>query len=211
MIIKICGVNDPENLRHVARLDADWIGLNFYPLSPRCLNLRGLPPAGSSEPQRVGVFVDEMPQTILSRIVAFHLGIVQLHGSERAVMIQNLRRSLVPDIREKLVVIKAINVATVADFSQCGEYEGVVDYFLFDTKGALHGGNGEKFNWDLLDAYQGHTPFLLSGGIGPSDANALRGIRHPLFRGVDVNSKFETAPGVKDIELLRSFIKRLRT
>lgn len=210
MIIKICGVNDPENLRHVARLDADWIGLNFYPLSPRCLNLRGLPPAGSSEPQRVGVFVDEMPQTILSRIVAFHLGIVQLHGSERAVMIQNLRRSVVPDIREKLVVIKAINVATVADFSQCGEYEGVVDYFLFDTKGALHGGNGEKFNWDLLDAYQGHTPFLLSGGIGPSDANALRGIRHPLFRGVDVNSKFETAPGVKDINLLRSFIKRLR-
>lgn len=210
MIIKICGVNDPENLRHVARLDADWIGLNFYPLSPRCLNLRGLPPAGSSEPQRVGVFVDEMPQTILSRIVAFHLGIVQLHGSERAVMIQNLRRSLVPDIREKLVVIKAINVATVADFSQCGEYEGVVDYFLFDTKGALHGGNGEKFNWDLLDAYQGHTPFLLSGGIGPGDANALRGIRHPLFRGVDVNSKFETAPGVKDINLLRSFIKRLR-
>ena len=210
MIIKICGVNDPENLRLVARLDADWIGLNFYPLSPRCLNLRGLPPAGSSEPQRVGVFVDEMPQTILSRIVAFHLGIVQLHGSERAVMIQNLRRSVVPDIREKLVVIKAINVATVADFSQCGEYEGVVDYFLFDTKGALHGGNGEKFNWDLLDAYQGHTPFLLSGGIGPSDANALRGIRHPLFRGVDVNSKFETAPGVKDINLLRSFIKRLR-
>ena len=211
MIIKICGVSDPENLQQVARLDADWIGLNFYPLSPRCLNLRGLPPPGSGEPQRVGVFVDEMPQTILSRIVAFHLGIVQLHGSERAVMIQNLRRSVVPDIREKLVVIKAINVATVADFSQCGEYEGVVDYFLFDTKGALHGGNGEKFNWDLLDGYQGHTPFLLSGGIGPSDANALRGIRHPLFRGVDVNSKFETAPGVKDIELLRSFIKRLRT
>ena len=210
MIIKICGVNDPENLRQVARLDADWIGLNFYPLSPRCLNLRGLPPAGSGEPQRVGVFVDEIPQTILSRIVAFHLGIVQLHGSERAVMIQNLRRSVVPDIREKLVVIKAINVATAADFSQCGEYEGVVDYFLFDTKGALHGGNGEKFNWDLLDVYQGKTPFLLSGGIGPDDADALRAIRHPLFRGVDVNSKFETAPGVKDIDLLRSFIKRLR-
>ena len=211
MIVKICGVSNPENLRQVARLDADWIGLNFYPPSPRYLNLRALPPAGSSEPKRVGVFVDEMPQTILSRIVAFHLDIVQLHGCERAVMIQNLRRSVVPDIREKLVVIKAINVATVADFSQCGEYEGVVDYFLFDTKGALHGGNGEKFNWDLLDGYQGHTPFLLSGGIGPSDANALRGIRHPLFRGVDVNSKFETAPGVKDIELLRSFIKRLRT
>ena len=210
MIIKICGVSDPENLRQVDRLDADWIGLNFYPPSPRYLNLRALPPAGSDEPERVGVFVDEMPQTILSRIVAFHLGIVQLHGSERAVMIQNLRRSLVPDIREKLVVIKAINVATAADFSQCGEYEGVVDYFLFDTKGALHGGNGEKFNWDLLDAYQGKTPFLLSGGIGPDDADALRAIRHPLFRGVDVNSKFETAPGVKDIDLLRSFIKRLR-
>jgi len=210
MIIKICGVNDPENLRQVARLDADWIGLNFYPLSPRCLNLRGLPPAGSGEPQRVGVFVDEMPQTILSRIVAFHLGIVQLHGSERAVMIQNLRRSVVPDIREKLVVVKAISVATAADFRQCEEYEGVADYLLFDTKGALHGGNGEKFNWDLLDAYQGKTPFLLSGGIGPDDADALRSIRHPLFRGVDVNSKFETAPGVKDINLLRSFIKRLR-
>lgn len=210
MIIKICGVSDPENLRQVDRLDADWIGLNFYPPSPRYLNLRALPPAGSDEPERVGVFVDEMPQTILSRIVAFHLDIVQLHGCERAVMIQNLRRSVVPDIRENLVVVKAINVATAADFSQCGEYEGVVDYFLFDTKGALHGGNGEKFNWDLLDAYQGKTPFLLSGGIGPDDADALRAIRHPLFRGVDVNSKFETAPGVKDINLLRSFIKRLR-
>ena len=210
MIIKICGVSDPENLRQVDRLDADWIGLNFYPPSPRYMNLRALPPAGSDEPERVGVFVDEMPQTILSRIVAFHLDIVQLHGCERAVMIQNLRRSVVPDIRENLVVVKAINVATAADFSQCGEYEGVVDYFLFDTKGALHGGNGEKFNWDLLDAYQGKTPFLLSGGIGPDDADALRAIRHPLFRGVDVNSKFETAPGVKDIDLLRSFIKRLR-
>ncbi len=234
MIIKVCGVRDPENFREVCKLDVDWVGLNFCAKSPRYvaqISSRGgfypdytsfaeeRPAIGKPianqkhydlKPQRVGVFVDDMPQTIITRIVNFFLDFVQLHGDENAVMIQNLRRSVEPDIRRGVKIIKAIPIASADDFARCQDYEGVVDYFLFDTKGALPGGNGEKFDWALLDAYKGDTPFLLSGGIGPDDVEALRQITHPKFAGVDVNSQFETEPGVKDIEKLKAFIQALK-
>ena len=103
-------------------------------------------------------------------------------------------------------IIKAFNIATPADLEQTHAYENIVDYFLFDTKGKSVGGNGEQFDWRVLDHYHGPTPYLLSGGIGPDDVHRVRAFSHPSLAGIDLNSRFETSPGVKDIESLHSFL-----
>lgn len=234
MLIKVCGMRDAENIREVAQLDIDMMGFIFYPKSPRFVQMissqAGIIPDYSEErlrqargkigeqpatpgkklPQRVGVFVDEMPQTIITRIYNYRLDYVQLHGSERRVMIENLRRTLVPDIAPHIKIIKALSVKTPADVARYKKYEGAVDMFLFDTRCEAHGGSGRQFDWSVLQAYDGHTPFLLSGGIGPDDADRVRTFRHPMFAGIDLNSRFETSPGVKDVDKLRQFIHEVR-
>lgn len=164
----------------------------------------------SSSPARVGVFVDEMPQTIVTHVYNYALDYVQLHGQESRTMIENLKRTLIPDIAPDIRIIKALSISSAEDMARYKEYEGAVDLFLFDTKCASVGGSGEQFDWSVLDAYDGNTPFLLSGGIGPDDAERVRQISHPQFLGIDLNSRFETAPGVKDVALLRQFIERVR-
>ena len=108
-----------------------------------------------------------------------------------------------------LKIIKAFSVDENFDFAQTQPFEGAAHYFLFDTKTAQHGGSGQKFNWKLLDKYEGHTPFLLSGGIGAGDAEEILKINHPKLTGVDLNSGFEDAPGMKNIEKLKSFINQI--
>ena len=231
LIIKVCGMRDEENIKAVSALDIDMMGFIFYPKSPRYVSQissrAGIIPDYSQErieqltkkstnancdhqPLRVGVFVDDMPQNIVTRIYNFNLDLVQLHGEESPVMIENLKRTLVPDIAPHIRIIKALPIADKDDFQRAGQYEGIVDFFLFDTKCSTKGGSGNRFDWGLLSAYQGQTPFLLSGGIGPEDAEAIRRIDHPQFAGIDVNSRFETSPGVKDVEKLRSFVEVLR-
>lgn len=161
-------------------------------------------------PERVGVFVDEMPQTIVTHVYNYALDYVQLHGAESRTMIENLRRTLIPDIAPGIRIIKALSVATADDVARYKEYEGVTDLFLFDTKCPTMGGSGERFDWSVLEAYDGTTPFLLSGGIGPHDVERVRTFSHPRFVGVDLNSRFESAPGVKDIDKLKTFINGLR-
>ena len=157
----------------------------------------------------VGVFVDDMPQNIVTAVYNYHLSYVQLHGDESPVMIDNLRRTLVPDIVPQIKIIKAISVSSTEDLKRCEQYEGHVDLFLFDTKCKGYGGSGQKYDWSVLEAYTGQTPFLLSGGIGPDDADRLRDFHHPQCVGIDLNSKFETAPGMKDINLLQNFLHQL--
>ena len=152
-----------------------------------------------------------MPQNIITRVYNYGLDCVQLHGDESTVMIDNLRRTIDPDIRSGLKIIKAIHVSGRDDFGKCAEYEGHVDMFLFDTACEERGGSGRQFDWDMLDSYSCHTPFLLSGGIGPEDADRIRMISHPMFAGVDINSRFETAPAVKDAAKVADFIERLRS
>ena len=123
-----------------------------------------------------------------------------MHGKETTDYVKTL---------EGYHLIKAFNIATPEDFKACQAYEGLVDFFLFDTKGKSVGGNGEKFDWSVLSAYQGDTPFLLSGGISPDDAASVRAIHHPKFAGVDLNSRFEIEPALKNVEQLRKFIKGL--
>lgn len=229
MIIKVCGMRDADNIREVSELDVDMMGFIFWKDSPRFVRMisshAGIIPDYSEERlnknsgkvvddqhriKRVGVFVDDMPQTIVTRIYNYELDYVQLHGEESCIMIDNLRRTLEPDIRTGVKIIKTISVSSAEDIEKTKEYEGCVDLFLFDTKCPTMGGSGDKFDWSVLSAYKGNVPFLLSGGIGMDDVDKIKSFQHPQFAGVDVNSCFETEPGVKDVEKLRLFIEKLR-
>ena len=160
--------------------------------------------------KRVGVFVDDMPQNIVTRAVNYELDIIQLHGSESVIMIDNLRSTLAPSIRKGIKFMKALSISTAEDILRYKEYEGHVDYFIFDTQTPLVGGSGNHFDWNMLDAYDGNTPFILSGGVGPDDAERVLSIRHPMFAGIDLNSQFETAPAVKNVDALKAFLAKIR-
>ena len=198
-MIKVCGMRDAENIREVESLGIDMMGFIFWPKSKRYVSRR--PNHLPKRVKRVGVFVDEDPGLVKRIAHDYGLDYIQLHGSESPAYIFQLRG---------LHVIKAFNIATAEDLEQTKTYEGLVDYFLFDTKGKSVGGNGEKFDWSVLEAYDGSTPFLLSGGIGPDDADRVKACRHPKCAGIDLNSRFEIAPGLKDVNTMRSFIREIR-
>lgn len=232
MIIKVCGMRETENIRQVAALGVDMMGFIFWPESPRFVKMisaqAGIIPDYSEErlrkmrnkaqasessekrPKRVGVFVDEMPQSIVTRVYNYELDFVQLHGNESAVMIENIKRTLIPDIAPDIKIIKALSIREKDDVKRWREYEGAADLLLFDTKCKTVGGSGEQFDWSVLDAYDGNIPFLLSGGIGPEDAERFLKFSHPQFAGIDLNSRFEISPALKDVEKLKSFIQTIR-
>ena len=205
MIIKVCGMREAENIREVERLGIDLMGFIFWPKSSRYVSK--YPDYLPQQVKRVGVFVDEDPEEVKRLADNYSLDYIQLHGHETPEVISYLRTSASPHPR----MIKAFNITTEEDLSQTLPYEGLADLFLFDTKGQSVGGNGVKFNWDVLDAYQGSTPFLLSGGIGPDDAAQVNAFRHPKCIGIDLNSRFELSPGLKDIAKLKEFICNLNT
>lgn len=191
-------MRDAGNIRQLEQLGIDWMGLIFWPSSKRYVS--EVPSYLPRQIKRVGVFVDAGLEEIRQHVKDYRLDLIQLHGNEQP----SLAKALKP-----LPVIKAFNIATAEDLKQTEAYEGIADYFLFDTKGKVVGGNGEKFDWSVLNAYQGSTPFLLSGGIGPYDAEAVRHFHHPHCIGIDLNSRFEQAPALKDITRLSKFIKQL--
>jgi len=194
----------PENIRAVAALKPDFMGFIFYPKSPRFAEpldvsvLNTLPPTI----KKIGVFVNENLENILTIIYKYNLDGVQLHGTELVKMCRELRKA-------GYIVIKAFPIAEVYNFKVTKAYEGTCDYFLFDTKTDAYGGSGVKFNWAMLDEYKGETTFLLSGGIAADDEEAILKIEHPKFAGVDLNSKFEVKPGEKNVKLLKEFMRQL--
>ena len=223
MVIKVCGMRDAQNIREVSQLGVDMIGMIFYPKSPRYVEMQsshaGIIPdyakediniKSSKTPARVGVFVDDMVQNIVTRVVNYHLDYVQLHGNEPREMCENLRLTLDPDIRPGIKIIKAISVSDASDIQKYKEYVGAVDLFLFDTKCKTVGGSGRQFDWQVLEQYDGEVPFLLSGGIGPEDASRLHAFHHPKCIGIDLNSRFEIEPGVKDVEKLKGFLNEIQ-
>jgi phosphoribosylanthranilate isomerase len=129
---------------------------------------------------------------------------IQLHGNESPEQISHLS-----PLTNHLSIIKAFNIATAEDLKSTASYTGLADYFLFDTKGPSVGGNGEKFDWSVLSNYEGDTPFLLSGGIGPDDAERILDYHHPKCIGIDLNSQFELAPGLKDVTTLSRFLNKI--
>jgi len=198
MIIKVCGMREAGNIREAEALGVDWIGMIFWPHSKRGVTVR--PDYLPVRARRVGVFVDETIDVVRQTADDYALDLIQLHGSEPPSFLSAIGRR----------TIKAFNIASAGDLRQTEPYEGIADYFLFDTKGKSVGGNGEKFDWSILSDYHGSTPFLLSGGIGPDDAERVKKFHHPLFVGIDLNSRFERMPGEKDITRLEKFIKTIR-
>jgi len=208
MIIKVCGMREPENIRAVEALPVDYIGLIFYPPSPR--HVDALPPTLLKQCQRVGVFVNATAEEILQKISTFQLDMVQLHGHESPHFCRKLRQRIHPSQK----IMKMIPIATENDISLTRSYSEAIDYFLFEskipTKGNTYGGSGQQFDWNILNHYHGSIPFLLTGGIGEDDAQRILQFHHPQFAGIDLNSRFETAPAIKDITKLHTFIDKVK-
>ncbi|WP_455628354.1 phosphoribosylanthranilate isomerase [Parabacteroides chinchillae] len=214
MIVKVCGMREPDNIRDVARLNVDWIGFIFYPKSPRRFEavdnhlqeyrLRTCQLSTiNCQLKKVGVFVNASVETMIQTATAFGLDYLQLHGNESPDDCYALQK-------RGYAIVKAIPIASAEDLEQTIEYEGRIDYFLFDTKCNVYGGSGQQFDWNILSTYKGETPFLLSGGINPDSIEGIRHFRHPRFIGIDLNSGFETQPGLKDVEKLRTFLSAIR-
>lgn len=207
-------MRDADNIRDISALGVDMIGLIFYPPSPRYVQqfssgagiIPDYAPDMGKTPLRVGVFVDDMPQNIVTRVYNYKLDYIQLHGNEPRETLENLRATIDPDIK----IIKAISVSSAEDIKKYKEYVGAADLFLFDTKCKTVGGSGEQFDWQVLQAYDGDVPFLLSGGIGPDDAERIKNFHHPKCIGIDLNSKFEIEPALKDVEKLKQFLVKVK-
>jgi phosphoribosylanthranilate isomerase len=206
MFLKICGLREPDNIEAVLKAaQPDYIGFIFYARSARHVGGK-LPPyfaRGLSGVKKVGVFVNETTAAIKDAVADYGLDLIQLHGQEPPEQAAALKEA-------GLGVIKVFAVGNGFDFAELSPYEGVADYFLFDTKGKQPGGNGVVFNWDLLRDYPSETPFFLSGGIGPDSGELLAAFSHPRLHALDVNSKFEQRPGLKDAAALEGFRESLQ-
>lgn len=201
MIVKVCGMREPDNIREVETLQPTMMGFICWEKSPRYV---AAVPSYLPKCQRVCVFVNPSINYALQMADSFKADHLQLHGSETPDFCQELKQAT------GLKIIKAISIANSADIEKSKKYQGIADIMLFDTKCATVGGSGVKFDWSILDSYSGTTPFLLSGGIGPDDAESILSIKHPMFAGVDLNSGFESSPAVKDIPKLKKFITSIR-
>lgn len=199
-----------ENMKQLEALHPDYMGLIFYKRSARFFD--GQIPEMDPSVKKVGVFVDEELGQVVNKVRHYGLQAVQLHGEEEPGYCLSLRKEL--EGTEHIDLIKAFPVANTLDLHRLKKYEGVCDYFLFDTKGEHPGGNGIQFNWGVLSSYDLTTPYFLSGGIGPDDLESLREFCASDASGachaVDVNSRFEIAPGNKDIERIKRFIDEFK-
>lgn len=206
MKIKVCGMKYPENIDQLKQLPVDFMGFIFYPKSPRYIAdvqpefLTSLPKTLN----RVGVFVNEDIKTIAHIVERYRLTHVQLHGQESADFCVECRKI------QGIKVIKAFNVSEIGDLKAPSDYVGKCDYFLFDTKSPQHGGSGLKFDWNILNEYKEDVPFFLSGGISDSDIDVIKKLSFSKLFALDLNSKFEIEPGLKDIEKLKKFIANFK-
>lgn len=203
--LKICGMK--HNIAEVAKLQPDYLGFIFYDKSPRFFNAEEIPqlPAGV---KKVGVFVDENISKVIELTKKHALDIIQLHGSETNAYVRDLQSNI--EFSDTLVW-KAFSLDDEFDFSELSPYENTVDKFLFDTKGKEKGGNGYTFNWEILKGYTLKKPFILSGGIGLDEIESLKELLQtdlPIY-AIDVNSRLETKPGLKNIEDLKRFKNEL--
>jgi len=206
MIVKVCGLNSQANALDVVLAGADMVGFIFHPATPRLI----LQPFGAefngsipSFVKRVGVFVNASLEEVLIAKANYSLDIVQLHGEENTDYCARLMDNGIP-------VIKAFSVDERFDFRITSAFHQYCTMFLFDASGRKRGGNGISFSWDLLNSYVGETPFLLSGGISIHHLPPINELKHPAMVGVDINSRFEISPGVKDIAKVREFVEGIQ-
>jgi phosphoribosylanthranilate isomerase len=202
MLIKICGMRERANIEEITKLKPDFMGFIFYPKSKRYVGESfdpALIPAKETGIRPVAVFVNEPLHHMIRIIQKYHFSAVQLHGSESPGDCQKV-------LDTGVTVLKAFGIHAGFNWKELDRYEEVCDYFLFDTSTQEHGGSGKKFDWELLMHQPCKKPFFLSGGIGPEDVVNLRAFHHPGFAGIDINSRFELEPGIKDKDLINSFL-----
>jgi len=205
MKFKICGMKYHDNIKSVAELQPDYLGFIFYEKSKR--NFDRLIPEINNEIIKTGIFVNESINFILKKIKEYQLKAVQLHGIESPEFCKEL-------LKTQIEVIKVFSVDENFDFEILNNYEEVCDYFLFDTKGKERGGNGIAFDWNLLENYKSKKPYFLSGGLGLNEvedlSNFFKTEVSKYCYALDVNSKFEDKPGLKNIQKLKLFIQDLK-
>ena len=226
MKLKICGMK--YNTAEVATLQPDYLGFIFYDKSPR--NFAGTIPELPNDIKKVGVFVDEDIDVIIQKIEKYGLDAIQLHGKESPDYCRELKKYCHAELDAKCInndemlnqvqhdksieTIKVFSIKDEFDFSVLKNYEDVCDYFLFDTKGKLPGGNGYTFNWNVLKDYPSTKPYFLSGGIGLDELEMIKNFKESAASkycyAIDVNSKFEIEPGLKHIEELEKFKDELQ-
>ncbi|XOD66612.1 MAG: phosphoribosylanthranilate isomerase [Flavobacteriales bacterium Tduv] len=201
--VKICGLRNKDNISEIATLQPEYVGFIFYPPSPRYVgddfvapDLKGI--------QKVGVFVNASKEEVSEKSIKNDLDLIQLHGQESSEYCRNLTR-------KGLTLVKAFGVNENFLFEQVKPYTEVCRYFLFDTKTTVQGGSGKKFNWNKLSEYDLKKKIFLSGGIGPEDAETIHTLSHPQLFAIDLNSRFEIRPGMKSIDNLDIFIKKIRS
>lgn len=202
MIIKVCGMRDAENIRAVENIGPDWMGFICWQKSSRHVAQK---PAYLPQCTRVGVFVDADIEYIQQMVSLLGLNRLQLHGKETPDQCREIARVT------NRPITKAISVLTEDDVRKANAYADIADYILFDTKCKCVGGSGEQFDWDIMQTYQGNTPFILAGGIGPGDEDRVKAFSHPQFAGIDLNSRFEISPALKDTTLLKEFITKIKS
>lgn len=198
-------MRDAGNIRELTELQPDYMGFIFYPPSKRYAGetehhiIAGIP----LHIKKTGIFVNEDVQVIQEKIIAYKLQAVQLHGDEKPEFCRKIREN-------GIEVIKAFGIDKHFDFSLPETYAKVADYFLFDTKTSGFGGSGRVFNWKLLEGYTLNTPYFLSGGLNPENIKELSEITDERLYAADLNSGFETSPGMKNITELKRAINLLR-
>lgn len=201
--LKVCGLTNAENIKQLVKLNPEMIGLIFYLPSKRNVSIPNafeLCQVIPSHIDRVGVFVDAELPFITEAIEKCNLNFIQLYHQDI---------SPFQELRSNVKLIKAIAVKTAADLLSAEEYADIADLLLFDAKGENAGGNGIKFDWQMLHNYKGKTPFILSGGIDIDDTKNIQQINHEHFYGIDINSKFEIKAGIKNIQKIQHFITTL--
>jgi len=206
MKLKVCGMTDVDQIRSLAKLGVDFAGMIFYKKSPRYVEGKILPSELQVISDRIkltGVFVDEDLNFIKLKIKEYHLKAVQLCGSETP--------ELCRELKEYAEVIKVVHVGSgEITQEQISNYAGETDFFLFDTQSEKYGGTGKKFDWNSLSATEISRPFFLSGGISIDDVGSINSFAHDNFIGIDINSRFEIGPGIKDINQIKNFISQLQ-
>ena len=202
MKLKVCGMREVKNIKSVLALKPDLMGFIFYPKSKRFVDALSLEDIDFGTTQKVGVFVNEKLNSLTEKVKKFDLDYVQLHGDESPSYLAAV----------KYLGVKVIKVFRILDqlpIDQILAFEQEADYFLYDTLSLEYGGSGKNFQWNILNESPSSKPFWLSGGVSIESLKALDLIDHPGLTGIDVNSKFEDQPGMKNIELLRALKKAL--
>lgn len=213
MIIKVCGMKEPDNILRLADLNPDYMGFIFYPQSRRYAGVPDKDTLASlpASIMKTGVFVDESIRNILEKVINYNLDAVQLHGAESAEFCLLLREDLDKvQAKKHIEIIKAFGVSPGFSFRDLEPFAGVTDFFLFDTKSVEHGGSGIVFDWKILEQYTMDKPYFLSGGLSPENIAGISHFKDANLYGVDLNSRFETEPGVKDIQKLESAFQIIR-